>query len=114
MYKIIVQIIILILFTLLGELIAYILPFSFPGNLIGLILLFLALLTKLIKPVYIKETSQFLQKYMSFLFVPLCVGLMVYFDLIQMHWLEILLVLIISTTVTFISTAWVANRGAKS
>lgn len=51
---------------------------------------------------------------MSFLFVPLCVGLMVYFDLIQMHWLEILLVLIISTTVTFISTAWVANRGAKS
>src|SRR5690554_2375799 len=111
--KILFQLFILIVFTLLGELISYYLPFSFPGSLIGLILLFLALLLKLIKVDHIKEVACFLQKYMAFLFVPLAVGLMEYFDLISLHWVELVLVLIISTTITLIITALLAQRGIK-
>lgn len=112
--KILLQLFILILFTLLGELIAYVLPFKFPGSMIGLLLLFVALLLKIVKVEHIKEVSMWLQKYMAFLFVPLCVGLMQYFDLINLHWVEILLVLVISTIVTLITTALIAQRGVKN
>ncbi len=111
--KILFQLFILILFTLLGELIAYYLPFKFPGSLIGLILLFLSLLLKIIKPIHLKEVAGFLQRYMAFLFVPLAVGLMAYFELIGLYWLEILLVLVISTTITLIVTSILAQRGIK-
>ncbi len=111
--KILFQLFILILFTVIGELIAFYLPFKFPGSLIGLILLFLALLLKVIKVDYIKDVSGFLQKYMAFLFVPLAVGLMQYFDLIALHWLELVLVLVVSTTVTLIVTSILAQRGIK-
>jgi holin-like protein len=111
--KILFQLFILIVFTLLGELISYYLPFSFPGSLIGLILLFLALLLKLIKVDHIQEVASFLQKYMAFLFVPLAVGLMEYFDVIALHWVELILVLIISTTITLIVTSLLAQRVIK-
>ncbi len=112
--KIFLQLFILILFTLVGEAIAYYLPFNFPGSLIGLLLLFIALLLKIVKIEHIKNVSLFLQKYMAFLFVPLCVGMMQYFDLIELHWVEILLVLVVSTIVTLITTAFVAQRGVKN
>jgi holin-like protein len=111
--KILFQLFILILFTVIGEWISMLLPFKFPGSLIGLILLFLALLLKVIKVDYIKDVSTFLQKYMAFLFVPLAVGLMQYFNLIALHWLELVLVLIVSTTVTLIVTSVLAQRGIK-
>lgn len=112
--KILFQLFILIVFTFIGEYIATLLPFSFPGSLIGLILLFLCLWLKIIKVSYIKEVGCFLQKYMAFLFVPLAVGLMEYFDLIELHWLEIVLVLIISTTITLIATGLLAKGGIKN
>src|SRR5690554_126914 len=111
--KILFQLFILIVFTLLGELISFYLPFDFPGSLIGLMLLFLALILKIIKPEYIKEVSSFLQKYMAFLFVPLAVGLMQYFDIIALHWIELLVVLVLSTTVTLIVTALLTHWSIK-
>lgn len=111
--KVFVQIFILMLFTYLGELVSSYLPFNFPGSLVGLLLLFIALLIGLIRPVVLKEVSEFLQKYMAFLFVPLCVGVMTSFGVIKAHWLEILLVLVGSTLVTLIVSGLVAKRGVK-
>lgn len=111
--KILSQIFILLAFNFLGELIASILPFTFPGSLIGLILLFISLVTKIIRPNQIKDLSTFLQSNMAFLFVPLCVGMMEYFDLIELHMLEIILVLFASTIITMIATALIAQRGSK-
>lgn len=112
--KVLLQFLIILIFTLLGELIASILPFSFPGSLIGLILLFLALLLKLVKVSDIKDVSSFLQKNMAFLFVPLGVGILNYFDYIKLHWVSIVLILIVSTTLTLMITAYIAKRGVKN
>ncbi len=112
--KILLQFLIILIFTLLGELVSMILPFSFPGSLIGLLLLFLALVLKIIKVEDIKDVSSFLQKNMAFLFVPLGVGILNYFDYIQMHWLSIVLILVISTTITLTLSAYIAKRGVKN
>ncbi|WP_026399840.1 CidA/LrgA family protein [Acholeplasma equifetale] len=111
--KIMLQLFILIFFTLLGEAIAMILPFSISGSLIGLILLFLALWTKVLKVEHIKDLTCYLQKNMSFLFVPLCVGLIEYFDIVRTYFIEICVVLLVSTIVTLILTALTAKGGVK-
>ena len=111
--KLLFQVFIILLFTFIGELISSVLPFSFPGSLIGLVLLFTALCFKIVKVSYVKDISNFLQKYMAFLFVPLCVGMMQYFDIIALHWLEIIILMVVSTVVTMIVTALVAKGGHK-
>ncbi len=111
--KIVLELFIILIFTLLGELIASILPFSFPGSVIGLLLLFVALMTKIVKVDQIKDVSKWLQKNMAFLFVPLCVGIMQYFDIIKVSWFEILLILVVSTIITLITTAVIAEKGVK-
>lgn len=112
--KLLFQLLIIISFTFLGELISSVLPFSFPGSLIGLLLLFMALCLKIVKVLHVKEVSQWLQKNMAFLFVPLCVGVMQYFDIIKLHFLEFIILLVVSTIVTMVLTALVGNKGAKN
>lgn len=112
--KILFQFFIILLFTFLGELISSILPFSFPASIIGLLLLFIFLVLKLVKVKHLDEVSNYLQKNMAILFVPLCVGVMQYFDIIKLNLIEIIVLLVVSTVVTFIVVGLIAKRGLKN
>ncbi|MDY0277486.1 MAG: CidA/LrgA family protein [Acholeplasma sp.] len=112
--KILKEFLIILIFTFFGELIAWLLPFSFPGSVIGLLLFFVSLLTKIIKVEQVKELSNWLQKNMAILFVPLCVGVMQYFDIIKVQWLEIIIILFFSTALTMLVVSLVAKRGVKN
>lgn len=111
--KIIFEFYIILLFTVLGELIAYLLPFNFPGSVIGLLLLFIALITGIVKSHHIKNVSDFLQKNMAILFVPLTVGIMEHFNIIKINYLQIILILFVSTTLTLLVTAIIGKRGVR-
>ena len=112
--KIIYQFFIVLLFTFLGELISYILPFPIPGAIIGLLLLLLALVLKIVKVEFIYDVSLWLQQNMAFFFIPLCVGIMDYFDILKLKWFEFLLVTVVSTVITLVVTALVAKVGSKN
>jgi holin-like protein len=58
-------------------------PFPIPATVIGLILLFICLVTGLLKIEHIKEKSDFLLGNMAFFFVPAAVGIINYFDLLK-------------------------------
>lgn len=62
--------------SLLGEIAAYILPFTFPSQIIALIILFVLLMTGVLKIEHIKEKSDFLLKNMAFFFIPAGVGIL--------------------------------------
>lgn len=81
---------------LLGEAVAMVLPFSFPGGIIGMLLLFAALLLKWIKIEDIKQVSDFFLKYMPLFFIPAGVSVMGSFSLIQGEIIPISLTLILS------------------
>ncbi|CCV63945.1 putative murein hydrolase LrgA protein [Alteracholeplasma palmae J233] len=112
--KILYQLSIIIGFTLLGELISSVLPFAFPGSIIGLILFFLALKFKIVKLEWVQETGSWLKNNLAFLFVPLTVAVMDQFDILKLYWLETIILLIVSTTVTLISSALIAKAGDKN
>ena len=81
---------------LIGEGISLLLPFTFPGSVIGMFLLFLALVFKLLKIDDIKSVSQFLLKYMVLFFIPAGVSVMSSFALIEEHLASIILTLVLS------------------
>ena len=58
--KIILQIGIIFLICLVGEGIASILPFSFPSSVISMLLLFLLLLLRILRPEHIRQKTDFL------------------------------------------------------
>ena len=58
-------------------------PFPIPATVIGLILLFICLVTGILKIENIKEKSDFLLGNMAFFFVPAAVGIINYFDLLK-------------------------------
>ncbi len=90
-------ILIILLFLTFGKLISAYLPIPFPASIIGLILLFIALSTSLVKVEWISMSGNFILKYMALLFIPIGVGLLNYFDLIISHWLVIVLSLLFTT-----------------
>jgi holin-like protein len=81
---------IILLFLGVGKVISAQLPIIFPGSIIGLILLFFGLTTRLIKLDWVLVTSDLLLKYMVILFIPLAVGLINYFELLLDDWVVII------------------------
>ncbi len=99
--KYIKQLFIVLLFTLLGELLAYLLPLPIPAAIYGLVLLFAALCTGLLKPEAISETAHFLIKSMGILFVAPTVGILAHWGLIAPNLVPILVIMVVSTVVVF-------------
>jgi len=81
---------IIVLFLALGKVISAQLPITFPGSIVALILLFLALTTRLIKIEWVLLSANFLLKYMVILFIPISVALLNYFELLLNNWMVIL------------------------
>lgn len=104
--KIIRQIGIIFTVCWLSILVEKALPFSFPASVIGMILLFICLLTGILKIEHIQEKADFLLENMAFFFVPAGVSIINYFDVLKSAWLQLVIVCIISTVVTFAVTAW--------
>ena len=74
--KYIKQLAIIILVCFAGELVRYIVPLPVPGSIWGLVLMFILLVTGVIKLEKVEKTADFLVDCMPIMFVPGGVGLM--------------------------------------
>ena len=104
--KIIRQIGIIFTVCWLSQVIAEFLPFDFPASVIGMIFLFICLVTGLLKIEHIQEKSGFLLGNMAFFFVPAGVSIMNYFDILKSSAVQLLIICIVSTVITFAVTAY--------
>jgi holin-like protein len=100
-------------FLLAGELIRYIFNIPVAGNIIGMLLIFLALRLKWIKLEDVKPASDKLIKYLILFFIPYGVGLMVYYDIIQGHLIPISIAVVISTIISFYITGVIMEKFGK-
>ena len=102
--KYIKQFTIIMTICLLGELLARTLPFTIPASVYGLFIMLLALITGIIKPKHVKETSDFLMDIMPIMFVPASVGLMVSWELLREILVPVLIVSVLGTLVVMIAS----------
>lgn len=113
--KLLIQIGIIFGVCWVGEGLSKLLPL--PGSVISMILLFLLLLTKLLKPAHIAEKSDFLLKNMAFFFIPAGVAIMESLGVPWENLLPFLTVCFVTMVITFAATAytvrlviWLQNR----
>lgn len=104
--KIIIQFGIIFAICWISQIIEKILPFDFPATVIGMILVFLLLVTKVLKVEHIREKSDFLLSNMAFFFLPAGVSIINYFDILKSNAVQLVVICVVSTVVTFAVTAY--------
>ncbi len=115
--KYIKQVLIILAFSLLGEALQALIPLPIPAAIYGLVLLFVALCTGLLKPEHIADTADFMIGIMPLLFVAPAVKIMAYWGIIKENWIPICSIVVVSTFVVFavsgLVTKWLRKGGKQ-
>jgi len=112
--KILLHIIFLYCIYLLGNWIVEIFNLIIPGSVLGMIILFVLLLTNVIKVTWIEEGTKFVVDNLAFFFIPATVGIINYFDLFVGKGMFLILIVLFSTTLVIITSGltsqWIMCR----
>lgn len=104
--RVVLQVSLLTLFYLAGEFVNAHTLITIPGSLIGLILLFIVLEIKVVRPEWLGLGVNALLKIMPILFVPTLVALMNYGPLFMKSGLFLMFDLVLSSLIIFFMTGW--------
>ena len=90
---------IILFISLIGEVLRYYIPIPVPQGVYGLVILFVLLMTRIVKVESVKETATFLVSVMSVMFIPSAVGIIALGDEAEKLFLPLVLA---STVLTFV------------
>lgn len=102
------------LITFLGEVLNLVLPLPVPASIYGMVLLFVCLMTGLVKLPQIEETADLLLNVMPIFFISPTVSIMSSVGMMKDDLFGILLTCVVSTMVVMAVTGWVAQAVMKS
>lgn len=115
--KYIIQFEIILAISLVGELLNRVIPLPIPASIYGMVILFVALCTGVIKLQMVRETGKFLIYIMPLMFVPAAVGLLDNWVVMKEFIVAIIVISLISTlavvAVTGHVTQWIINKKEK-
>ncbi len=111
--RVIIQITILCLFYEMGKWIATFLHLPIPGSIIGMLLLFLLLLSGVVNERLLVDGSGFFLRHFSFFFLPLSVSAIVLGSYFMEYGWKLIIILFVSTLVGIVSTSLSAERLIK-
>lgn len=77
-----------------------------PANVLGMVILFLLLCFRMIKPEDLKETADFLYHHMAFFIIPATCAIVANYRLLSGSLLPFLVITVLSTILVFGSTGW--------
>lgn len=101
--------------TFLGEILRYVIPLPIPASIYGLVLMFLALKSGVVKLDQVKETGDFLIEIMPMMFIPAAVGLLVSWDSLKEIWLPVVVITLLTTIIVMavsgLVTQWIGRFG---
>lgn len=97
--KYIRQFVIILAVSFLGEALKIMIPLPVPASIYGLVLMFLALETGILKLEQVRETAKYLIEIMPLMFIPAGVGLLEAWGDLKPIWIQVILIMMISTIV---------------
>lgn len=89
------------------------LKINFPAPILGIIVLFSLLKTKIIKEEWVKEFCQFMLENMILFFIPALVGVINYFDILSKNLIPILMCIFITTALVVVFVGIFVYNGIK-
>ena len=102
--RIIAQIFILWIFYFIGQVIVNWTGIFIPSSIIGLLLLWICLMTDIIKVEYIKDGASFMILYLTLFYIPATVGLIEYPELLRLEGILLMVAIFVSSAVTLVIT----------
>jgi len=94
---------------LVAELLEYLIPLPVAASVYGLLLMLLALVTKVIKLKDVENVSDFLTGNMAILFIPPTVGIMTSVDDMKKMLIPLVVISVVSTLLVMSVTGWVTQ-----
>ncbi|MGI6031599.1 MAG: CidA/LrgA family protein [Eubacteriales bacterium] len=107
------QFTLLCLISLTGEALNHLIPLPVPASIWGMLLLFVLLVTRVVKLSQVEDTADFLFAIMPLTFIPLGAQLLVGYQEIQNDILSILAICVISTFVVYLVTALLVQAARR-
>ena len=107
--KYIKQFMIILLMSVLGGVLNWLIPLPIPATVWGMVLMFLALMTGLVKLDQVEDTADFFMGIMPMLFVPLAVGLMDTWHILADYLLPIVIIVAVSFFICYAVTGKTAD-----
>ncbi len=104
--KLVREVIIIMAFVFVGEFLNKVVNVPIPGNIIGMVLLLLALMSGMVKLKYLESFAQFLLSHLALFFIPASVGLIALTDVLKESGHILLFISIVSTLIIMITTAY--------
>lgn len=92
-----------------GKLLSALIP-AIPAGIWGLLLLFFALVSGILKKAWILPTARLFNRYMPICFLPICVGIMNYGDMLKTHFIDLVLANFLSTVLSLLLIAFIAEK----
>lgn len=112
--KIILHIAFLYGIYLFGNWIQHVLGLVVPGSVIGMIILFIMLSTKILNVAWVEKGAKFMVNNLVLFFIPATVGIMNYFDLFAGKGFLLVVIVLFSTLLVMVSSGkmsqWVMRR----
>ena len=88
--------------SFLGEVLHHYLPLPIPASIYGLVILFVGLMTGVVKLSHVEETGRFLIEIMPLMFIPAAVGLLESWGILAPIWIPIIGITLITTVIVMI------------
>lgn len=98
------QLVIILGVSFLGELLNNLLPLPVPASIYGLVIMFMLLITKVIKVDHVKETSDFFLVAMPMFFIVAGVGVIDYWNIIKPRLAPAIIIMLVVTIIIMVST----------
>ncbi|TWI56912.1 CidA/LrgA family protein [Halalkalibacter nanhaiisediminis] len=106
---IIIHILVLSIFYMIGEWIQETFHLFIPGSIIGMLLLFTLLVTKVLPVRFIEQGTHLILQHMPILFLPVTVGTIQFLDLFAGKGILLIVIALMSTIMVFLTSGWMAQ-----
>ena len=103
------QVMIILLFSLLGETLKYVLPLPIPSSIYGMILLFVSLMTGIIKLDQVENVGKLLIEIMPIMFIPAGVKIMASWGVLEPMIVPVSVITVVVLIVVMIATGRVSQ-----
>ncbi len=107
--KYIKQFLIILSISFIGEILKICLPLPIPASIYGMIILFIGLITGIIKLDSVKETGNFLIEIMPVMFIPAGVGLMTSWGTLSSIIIPVSIITVVTIITVMIATGWASQ-----
>lgn len=104
------QFLIILLISLIGEILKYIIPLPVPASIYGMVILFVCLLTGMIKLEHVKEVGKFLIEIMPVMFIPAGVGLVTSWGVLKPMLFPVCLITVVTLITVMVVTGRLSQR----